>query len=416
MSSDARRAAIQDVSRRIPLTNTEPQVALTEIFAVNVFNERVQRQRLPKRVYGLLRETTRSGRGLDPTIADAVASAMRDWAVERGATHYSHWFQPMTGLTAEKHDSFISLTEDERIINEFSGSDLIRGEPDASSFPSGGLRSTFEARGYTAWDPTSPAFIREGPHGKTLCIPTVFCSWTGEALDKKTPLLRSEEAINRASVRLLQLIGNDRVTQVSTTIGCEQEYFLVDRQMAHLRPDLLACGRTLFGARPPKGQEMSDNYFGAISQRALAFMQDLEIDLWRLGIPVKTRHNEVAPMQFELAPIFRHAPVSSDQNMMIMEMLKVVAERHGLRCLLHEKPFTGVNGSGKHTNWSLTDDQGNNLLEPGQGAEDNLQFVLFLTAIIRAVDLHADLMRVSIAHASNDHRLGANEAPPAIIS
>ncbi len=417
MPTDARSSAIRDIARRpSPAPSPHLKVAVTEIFGTRVFNEDIQRERLPENVFAKLQLTTRKGKELDSDIADAVASAMKDWAVEKGATHYTHWFQPMTGLTAEKHDSFLAITADDRIINEFSGGDLIRGEPDASSFPSGGLRSTFEARGYTAWDPTSPAFLRDGPGGMTLCIPTVFCSWSGEALDKKTPLLRSENAIDRAAVRLLNLMGHEDVTQVFSTIGCEQEYFLVDRTLAVRRPDLLTTGRTLFGAAPPKGQELDDNYFGAISPRVLGFMQELEYELWRLGIPVKTRHNEVAPMQFELAPIHRRAAVSTDQNMLIMEMMRVVAERHGFFCLLHEKPFTGINGSGKHTNWSLQDNTGHNLLAPGKTPESNQQFIVFLSAIIRAVDRHADLLRLTVASAGNDHRLGANEAPPAIMS
>ncbi len=417
MPSSARRAAIQAIAAQGPLAPTDTDRGpLTEIYGSMVFNERSQRQRLPKAAYKKLRHTMQTGQSLDPAIADAVAAAMRDWAVENGATHFTHWFQPMTGQTAEKHDSFLSLTSDDHIINEFSGSALIRGEPDASSFPSGGLRSTFEARGYTQWDPTSPAFLRKGPGGVTLFIPTAFCSWTGEALDKKTPLLRSEEAVNHAAVRLLNKLGGEKVENVYSTIGLEQEYFLVDRRLADLRPDLLSCGRTLFGANPPKGQELADNYFGAINERVLGYMQDVEYELWKLGIPAKTRHNEVAPGQFELAPIFKKATVSVDQNMVIMELLRTIAERHGLKCLMHEKPFNGINGSGKHNNWSLSDNLGRNLLEPGSTPEDSLQFLLFLTATIRAVDRHADLMRVSVASAANDHRLGANEAPPAIIS
>ncbi|MFT7619406.1 MAG: glutamine synthetase, partial [Planctomycetota bacterium] len=417
MPSSARRAAIQAIAAQGPIQPVDKARApLTEIYGSNVFNEKSQRQRLPKAAYKQLRHTMQTGQSLDPSIADAVAAAMRDWAVEHGATHFTHWFQPMTGQTAEKHDSFLSLTDDEHIINDFSGSALIRGEPDASSFPSGGLRSTFEARGYTQWDPTSPAFLREGPNGVTLFIPTAFCSWTGEALDKKTPLLRSDEAVNRAAVRLLNMLGGEKVSHVYSTIGIEQEYFLVDRRLADLRPDLLSCGRTLFGANPPKGQELADNYFGAINERVLGFMQDLEYELWKLGIPAKTRHNEVAPGQFELAPIFKKSAVSVDQNMVIMELLRIIAERHGLKCLMHEKPFNGINGSGKHDNWSLSDNLGRNLLDPGSTPEDSLQFLLFLTATIRAVDRHADLLRVSVASAANDHRLGANEAPPAIIS
>jgi glutamine synthetase len=389
---------------------------LPELFGALVFNDAAQRQRLPRAVYETLRRTIDAGAELDPRIADTVANAMKDWAIEHGATHFTHWFQPMTGLTAQKHDSFIRQTADGRALLEFSGKELIKGEPDASSFPSGGIRATFEARGYTAWDPTSPAFIRKTPHGATLMIPTAFCSWTGEALDKKTPLLRSCEAIDRQAVRLLHLLGEKNVTRVYPTTGPEQEYFLIDRHFFALRPDLVSCGRTLFGARPPKGQELEDHYFGAISQRVLAFMMDLEHELWKLGIPIKTRHNEVAPSQFELAPIFEQVTVATDHNMLTMEVLKEVSERHGLHCLLAEKPFAGINGSGKHNNWSLSDNLGNNLLEPGSTPHDNLKFVLFLTAIIRAVDLHQDLLRASVASAGNDHRLGANEAPPAIVS
>jgi glutamine synthetase len=418
MSSSSRRAAIQHISRRGPEGGGAPiaRPLITDIFGINVFNDVVQRQRLPKAVYQKLRETIDMGLELDSTIADVVASAMKEWAIERRATHYTHWFQPQTGLTAEKHDSFINLTGDGRVITEFSGKELIKGEPDASSFPSGGLRATFEARGYTAWDPTSPAFLRESPGGVTLCIPTAFCSWTGEALDKKTPLLRSIDAVSQQAVRLLRLIGAQGVKRVWSTNGPEQEYFLVDRELANLRPDLVTCGRTLFGARPPKGQELEDHYFGAISQRVLSFMQELEHELWKLGIPVKTRHNEVAPSQFELAPIFERAGVAGDHNMLTMEIMRVVAERHGMRCVLHEKPFAGVNGSGKHVNWSLADNLGQNLLEPGSTPHENLQFMVFLTAVVRAVDIYADLLRATVAHAGNDHRLGANEAPPAIIS
>jgi glutamine synthetase len=416
MPSPGREAAIREISSRDRSIDTSLRSPLTELFGSLVFNEEVQRQRLPAQVFNALQRNLGTGEAPDNSTVDAVANAMREWAVEHGATHYTHWFQPMTGLTAEKHDSFLALQDDNRIINEFSGKALVRGEPDASSFPSGGLRSTFEARGYTLWDPSSPAFLREGPRGLTLCIPTTFCSWTGEALDKKTPLLRSEQAISRAAVRLIRLLGNDEVTRVHGTIGNEQEYFLIDRAFVQLRPDLTIAGRTLLGAQPPKGQELDDHYFGEISQRALAFMQECEEELWKLGIPLKTRHNEVAPMQFEFAPLHRSSSVALDQNMLTMEVLKIVALRHGFKCLLHEKPFARVNGSGKHMNWSMADNLGNNLLEPGSTPHDNLQFILFLTAIIRAVDLHGDLLRMSIANAGNDHRLGANEAPPAIIS
>jgi glutamine synthetase len=421
MNVTARQTAVRSISTE-PLRhpaydrNGSAQDRLPDLFGANVFSDSVQRARLPHAVYRALRRTIDSGAELDSRIADSVANAMKDWAVERGATHFTHWFQPMTGLTAQKHDAFVHQTSDGRAILEFSGKELIKGEPDASSFPSGGIRATFEARGYTAWDPTSPAFLRQTPSGSTLMIPTAFCSWTGEALDKKTPLLRSCEAIDRQAVRLLHLLGEKDVTKVYPTTGPEQEYFLIDRQFFALRPDLVSCGRTLFGARPPKGQELEDHYFGAISQRVLAFMMELEHELWKLGIPIKTRHNEVAPSQFELAPIFEQVSVATDHNMLTMEVLKEVAERHGLHCLLAEKPFAGINGSGKHNNWSLADNLGNNLLEPGNTPHDNLKFMLFLTAILRAVDLHQDILRASVATAGNDYRLGANEAPPAIVS
>jgi len=414
---DAIRAISTEPFREIQEGNAaEGRSSLPEDFGSLVFNDQVQRQRLPRPVYKALRRTIETGAPLDPEMADAVANAMKDWAIEGGATHYTHWFQPMTGLTAEKHDAFLETTADGKAVLEFSGKQLVQGEPDASSFPSGGLRATFEARGYTAWDPTSPAFLRKTCDGSTLTIPTAFCSWTGDALDKKTPLLRSCEAVSTASVRLLNLIGESNVTRVTPTAGVEQEYFLVDRKFFHMRPDMVSCGRTLFGAPPPKGQEMDDHYFGAISQRALAFMMDVERELWRLGIPIKTRHNEVAPTQFEFAPIYGPISVSADQNMLTMEILQDVAARHGMQCLLHEKPYEGLNGSGKHLNWSLADNLGNNLLNPGQTPHENLKFILFLTAIVRGVDLHQDLLRAAIASAGNDHRLGANEAPPAIIS
>jgi glutamine synthetase len=421
MTATSRQTAVRSISMdtteaRASVPNPNSRRRLPELFGANVFSDAVQRQRLARSVYDALRRTIEAGAELDPAIADAVANAMKDWAIERGATHFTHWFQPMTGLTAEKHDSFIRQLPDGRAILEFSGKELIKGEPDASSFPSGGLRATFEARGYTAWDPTSPAFLRETPHGATLTIPTAFCSWTGEALDKKTPLLRSVEALSAQSVRLLRLLGEENVTRVTPTCGGEQEYFLIDRSFYRLRPDLVATGRTLFGAPPPKGQQLEDHYFGAISQRVLAFMMDLEHELWKLGIPIKTRHNEVAPSQFELAPIFEPVVVATDHNMLTMEVAKELAERHGLACLLSEKPFAGVNGSGKHDNWSLADDLGNNLLDPGHTPQDNLKFVLFLTAILRSVDLHADLLRAAVATPGNDFRLGANEAPPAIMS
>jgi glutamine synthetase len=420
MTANARRSVIREVTSEsrqasTPSSGKQP-LRLPELFGCNVFSDAVQRQRLPRAIYKALRGTIESGAELTPGVADAIANAMKDWATERGATHYTHWFQPMTGLTAEKHDSFINQTADGRAILEFSGTALIQGEPDASSFPSGGIRATFEARGYTAWDPTSPAFLRETDGGSTLCIPTAFCSWTGEALDKKTPLLRSGEALSRQAVRLLHLLGETQVDSVYSTVGSEQEYFLIDRRFFYLRPDLVACDRTLFGARPPKGQELEDHYFGAISQRVLRYMMDLERELWKLGIPIRTRHNEVAPGQYELAPVFEHAVISTDHNMLTMELMKILAERHGLACLLHEKPFAGINGSGKHNNWSMSDNQGNNLLEPGKTPHENLMFMVFLTAILRAVDMHQDLLRASIAHSGNDHRLGANEAPPAIVS
>jgi glutamine synthetase len=420
MTLSARQAAVQALTsehrRALPAARDAQAFDLPKTFGVNVFSDAVQRQRLPKDVYRALRRTVERGEELDRSIADSVANAMKDWAAEHGATHYTHWFQPMTGLTAEKHDSFLSPTADGRALMEFSGKELIKGEPDASSFPSGGIRATFEARGYTAWDPTSPAFLRESDGGPTLTIPTAFCSWTGEALDKKTPLLRSIQALSLQAVRLLRLIGDEHVRKVFSTVGAEQEYFLVDRRLWALRPDLVSCGRTLFGARPAKGQELEDHYFGAITQRVLNYMMELELELWRHGIPIKTRHKEVAPHQFELAPVFEHVTVSTDHNMLCMELMKDLAERHGLACLLHEKPFAGVNGSGKHNNWSMADDQGNNLLEPGSTPHDNLKFMLFLTAVIRAVDLYQDLLRTTVASSGNDHRLGANEAPPAIIS
>jgi glutamine synthetase len=389
---------------------------LPQDFGKYVFSDTVQQQRLPKPIYQALRSTIETGAPLEPDVADAVASAMKDWALEHGATHYTHWFQPMTGFTAEKHDSFLKPTSDGSAIMEFTGAQLSQGEPDASSFPSGGLRATFEARGYTAWDPTSPAFLRKSPNGATLTIPTAFCSWTGAALDKKTPLLRSNEAVSRAAVRLMRLVGEQGVSRVSPAAGAEQEYFLIDRQFYKLRPDLVATGRTLFGARPFKGQEFDDHYFGNISQRVLRFMRELEREMWLLGIPISTRHNEVAPSQFELAPHYGGISVMTDQNLLTMDLLKEVAERHGLAALLHEKPFARLNGSGKHLNWSLSDNLGGNLLDPGSTPQDNLRFMLTLTAIIRGVDLHQDLLRAAIASAGNDHRLGANEAPPAIIS
>ena len=387
-------------------------MSVPESFGSMVFDDRVMKSRLPGEVYRAMKQTIKKGKPLDPSVADAVAAAMRDWAVSKGATHFTHWFQPMTGITAEKHDGFISPAPDGGVIMEFSGKELIKGEPDASSFPSGGLRATFEARGYTAWDPTSYAFVK----GKTLCIPTAFCSYGGEALDKKTPLLRSMEALNRQSLRILKLFGNTEVSRVMSTVGPEQEYFLIDKELYKQRRDLVYTGRTLFGAKPPKGQELDDHYFGAIKPRVAAFMDDLNNELWSLGILAKTEHNEVAPSQHELAPIHTTANIATDHNQLTMEIMQKVAERHGLVCLLHEKPFAGVNGSGKHNNWSLSTDTGMNLLSPGDTPWENAQFLLFLVAVIRAVDKYQDLLRMSVATAGNDHRLGANEAPPAVIS
>ncbi|MBR4080339.1 MAG: glutamine synthetase III [Clostridia bacterium] len=385
---------------------------LNELFGIDVFNDAVMQQRLPKDTYKALKKTIDDGRHLDPEVAAIVAHAMKEWAVERGVTHYTHWFQPMTGITAEKHDSFISPQDGGKMILSFSGKELVRGEPDASSFPSGGLRSTFEARGYTAWDPTSYAFIKDG----VLCIPTAFCSYGGEALDKKTPLLRSMEALSKQAVRVLHLFGRKDATRVMATVGPEQEYFLVDKKLHDQRKDLIFTGRTLFGANPPKGQEMDDHYFGSIKPRVHAFMDELNESLWRLGVLAKTQHNEAAPSQHELAPIFAVANIACDHNQLTMELMKKIAHRHGLECLLAEKPFAGVNGSGKHNNWSMTTNTGYNLLEPGDSPYDSAQFLLFLTAVIKAVDDYQDMLRVSVATAGNDHRLGGNEAPPAIIS
>jgi glutamine synthetase len=386
-----------------------------ELFAANVFNDTAMKDRLPKQVYKALQKTIRHGAKLDPSVADSVALAMKDWAIEKGATHYAHVFYPLTGATAEKHDSFLNPTEDGRAIAEFGGKELIQGEPDASSFPSGGIRATFEARGYTAWDPTSPAYILENPNGTTLCIPTAFCSWTGEALDKKTPLLRSMQALNREATRILKLFGHTDTTPVMASAGPEQEYFLIDRNFYFSRPDLVTCGRTLFGAKPPKGQEFEDQYFGAIPERVLACMLETERELYKLGVPVKTRHNEVAPSQYEIAPVYENANVATDHQQAIMLTLQNVAKKYGMACLLHEKPFAGINGSGKHVNWSMGCNVGN-LLEPGETPHDNAQFLVFCAAVIRAVHLHGDLLRVAVATSNNDHRLGANEAPPAIIS
>ena len=385
---------------------------INEIFGSNVFNDSVMKERLPKATYKALKKTIEQGTSLEAEVADVVAAAMRDWAVEKGATHFTHWFQPMTGITAEKHDAFINPTSDGKVILEFSGKELIKGEPDASSFPSGGLRATFEARGYTAWDCTSPAFIKDG----SLCIPTAFCSYNGEALDKKTPLLRSMEALNKQALRVLRALGNTTTQKVITTVGPEQEYFLIDKKMYDARKDIILTGRTLFGAKPSKGQELEDHYFGVIKPRVSEFMKELDEELWKLGITAKTKHNEVAPAQHELAPIFNTTNIATDNNQLTMEVMKKVAEKHGLYCLLHEKPFAGVNGSGKHNNWSMGTDDGMNLLEPGTSPHENKQFLLFLCAVIKAVDEYPDLLRVSAANAGNDHRLGANEAPPAIIS
>jgi len=389
-----------------------------EVYGEHVFSERVQRERLPMHVFDALQKCVHAGagEGLDRSIADAVAVAMKDWAIEHGATHFCHWFLPMTGLTAEKHDSFIAPTPDGGALAEFSGKELVRGEGDASSLPSGGLRATFEARGYTAWDPSSPAFILDNPNGATLVIPTMFVSWTGDALDKKTPLLRSMEALNKQALRVLRLFGNTTVKRVLTTLGAEQEYFLIDKHFFYARPDLLTCGRTLLGARPPKGQELEDQYFGAIPERVLAFMAEMEYELMRLGVPVKTRHNEAAPGQYELAPLFETANLATDHQMVVMEMLKRVAGHYGLACLLHEKPFAGVNGSGKHNNWSMMTDEGENLLSPGDTPHANAQFLTFCAAACRAVFKYAGLLRMSVATAGNDHRLGAHEAPPAVLS
>ncbi|MBP3694677.1 MAG: glutamine synthetase III [Thermoguttaceae bacterium] len=415
---NARQNAIEFVG-----TQTSPNgrgdfrnTSLTELYASHVFTESVQKERLPAEVFESLQQTVKRGGGLDPSIAPAVAAAMRDWAMERGATHYSHWFQPMTGETAEKHDSFLTPAGDLKAIAKFSGNELVRGESDASSFPSGGLRATFEARGYTAWDPSSPAFILENPNGATLVIPTMFVSWTGDSLDQKTPMLRSLDVLNRQALRLLRLFGNETASRVECTLGVEQEYFLVDRQIALQRPDLLVCGRTLFGARPPKGQELDDNYFGAIPERVLAFMTEVEFELMRLGVPIKTRHNEAAPGQFELAPTFETTNLALDHQMLVMQFLRQVARRHGFLCLLHEKPFAGVNGSGKHNNWSIGTDTGENLLNPGDTPESNLQFLVFCSAVCRAVHRYSKLLRLSAASPQNDFRLGAAEAPPAIMS
>ena len=385
---------------------------VTEIFGSMVFNDNVMRARLPKEIFNQVQRSMKDGKRLDSSAATVVANAMKDWAIEKGATHFTHWFQPMTGITAEKHDSFLSPVENGRVIMEFSGKELIQGEPDASSFPSGGLRATFEARGYTAWDPTSYAFIKDN----TLCIPTAFCSYGGQALDKKTPLLRSMEAINRQGIRILKLFGNETVTSIRTTVGPEQEYFLIDRNLYEKRKDLIYTGRTLFGAKPPKGQELDDHYFGTLKQRVQAFMKELDEELWKLGVMAKTEHNEVAPGQHELAPVFATTNISADHNQLTMEFMQKIAKKYDMVCLLHEKPFAGVNGSGKHNNWSISTNTGVNLLEPGDTPAENAQFLLFLCAVIQAVDDYQDMLRLCVASAGNDHRLGANEAPPAIVS
>jgi len=414
MTVNPRQEAIAKISDYLPeeASYNPLDQPVHELFGSKVFNDRVMQDRLPKSVYKSLKKTINEGNPLDPEAADIVANAMKDWAIENGATHYTHWFHPLTGLTAEKHDAFINPTGNGSVILEFNGKELVKGEPDASSFPSGGIRATFEARGYTAWDVTSPAFIR----GTTLVIPTAFVSYTGEALDKKTPLLRSMDVLSHHALRILRLFGNKNATRVTTTVGPEQEYFCIDKNFYNLRPDLIAVGRTVYGARPPKGQESEDHYFGSIKDRILEFMEDVDAELWALGVNAKTRHNEVAPSQYEIAPIFTTTNVAMDHNQLVMDTLKKVANKHGLACLLHEKPFKGVNGSGKHNNWSMGSNDGQNLLEPGNDTHDNAQFLVFLVAVIKAVDTHSDLLRVAISNPGNDHRLGANEAPPAIIS
>src|SRR3984957_9745101 len=415
--SNARQEAIKAIAlTKHKLDNVDfKTIHLKEIFGSNVFSVAEMQARLPKAAFKNLMKTINEGAPFDPTVADAVAAAMRDWALEHGATHYTHLFQPMTGITAEKHDSFLT-PEGSGALAVFSGKELVKGEPDASSFPSGGLRSTFEARGYTAWDPTSPAYIMEHPNGSTLVIPTAFLSWTGEALDKKTPLLRSMEALSTQALRILRLFGNTAAGHVFTTVGPEQEYFLIDKQFYYLRPDLIATGRTLFGTTPPKGQELEDQYFGSIPERVLDFMADAEFEMFKLGVPVKTRHNEVAPSQYELAPIFENSNLPTDHQNLTMEIFRKTADKYGLVCLLHEKPFAGINGSGKHNNWSMSTDTGENLLNPGDNPHDNAQFLVFCVAFIRAVAKYPELLRVSVSGAYGDHRLGANEAPPAIIS
>ncbi len=415
--SNARQEAIKAIAlTKHKLANVDfKTIHLKDTFGSNVFSDAEMQARLPKTAYKSLMRTIHEGAPFDPAVADSVAAAMSDWALEHGATHYTHLFQPMTGITAEKHDSFLT-PEGSGALAVFSGKELVKGEPDASSFPSGGLRATFEARGYTAWDPTSPAYIMEHPNGSTLVIPTAFLSWTGESLDKKTPLLKSMDALSTQAIRILKLFGTANVHKVFTTVGSEQEYFLIDKHFYYARPDLIACGRTLFGTPPPKGQELEDHYFGVIPERVLAFMADSENELIKLGVPVKTRHNEVAPSQFELAPLFENSNLATDHQNMIMEMMRRTADKYGLVCLLHEKPFAGINGSGKHNNWSMSTDTGENLLNPGDTPHENAQFLVFCAAVIRAVNKYSEILRLSIASAHNDHRLGANEAPPAIIS
>jgi glutamine synthetase len=418
MQTELRRKALELIVGRQPPASGHEGQSLTDLFGSNCFNEKAMRETLPKKVYEKVQHAIKFGHELDHEIADMVANGMKLWAIKMGATHYTHWFQPFTGATAEKHDSFISIFphSTEKLSLEFSGVELVKGEPDASSFPSGGLRSTYEARGYTVWDPTSPAFVKNNANGVTLCVPTAFCSWNGEALDHKTPLLRSMDALNSEAVKLLHLLGYHDVKSVYSTLGIEQEFFLIDRSFYVARPDLVMCGRTLVGAKPPKAQELHDHYFASINDRILSCLQEIEWELWKLGVPLKTRHNEVAPSQYEMAPIFERSTVASDHNMLLMEMLRSIAPKHNLACLLHEKPFNCVNGSGKHNNYSLATDKGDNLLDPGKTAEVSARFLVFLTAVIRAVDVHADLLRYSIAVPGQEHRLGANEAPPAIIS
>src|SRR5690625_2036580 len=407
--------ALAAVKNWTPVKNGEFSSQITDIFGENTLTVNDLKERLPKSAWEELNQTIEEGKELNSKVADAVALAMKEWATEKGATHFTHWFQPLTGATAEKHDSFITPNRGGGAVSEFSGKDLIHGEPDASSFPNGGLRQTFEARGYTAWDPTSPAFIMENQNGSYLCIPTAFASWTGEALDHKTPILRSNETLSKQARRALKLFNVD-TKRVSSTVGCEQEYFLVDQEFYYRRPDLMTAGRTLIGAKPPRGQELDDHYFGSIPERVLSFMLEAEKELYRLGIPVKTRHNEVAPSQYEIAPIFENSNIAADHQQIMMIILKRTARKYGFECLLHEKPYDGLNGSGKHLNWSLSTREGMNLLEPGDNPHDNMQFLFFFSAVLKAVYEHQDLLRISVAHAGNDHRLGANEAPPAIIS